>query len=52
MTQLKQGLDDLALFSGTPAFEQPLHVGRPNIAEKASIMHHIEGVLDRRWLTS
>ena len=49
---LKQAAADLAIFSGKPCFEEPLHVGRPNIAEKAAILRRFEEVLDRRWLTN
>jgi len=48
----KTSLDQLALLGGAPAFDAPLHVGRPNIADKAGILRRIEEVLDRRWLTN
>jgi dTDP-4-amino-4,6-dideoxygalactose transaminase len=49
---VKTSLDQLALLGGTPAFDSPLHVGRPNIPDKADILRRVEEVLDRRWLTN
>jgi len=42
----------LALFGAPPAFAEPLHVGRPNIGDRARLMQRIEDVLERRWLTN
>ncbi|CAG1066546.1 dTDP-4-amino-4,6-dideoxy-D-glucose transaminase [uncultured bacterium] len=44
--------DDLAVFSGKPAFSEKLHVGRPNIGDRNGLMEKINDVLDRRWLTN
>jgi dTDP-4-amino-4,6-dideoxygalactose transaminase len=49
---MKHNLDDLALFGGKPAFEEPLHVGRPNIGHRDSFLARINSILDRRWLTN
>lgn len=46
------GLDDLALLGGKPAFTEPLHVGRPNVGDRARLLQRIEDLLDRRWLTN
>lgn len=46
------GLKDLAIFDGTPAFEEKLHVGRPNIGDRGALLARIENMLDRRWLTN
>lgn len=43
---------DLALFGGAPAFPEPVHVGRPNIGNRAALMHRFEDILDSRWLTN
>jgi len=43
---------DLALLGAVPAFDAPLHVGRPNIGDRARILELIEGVLDSRWFTN
>lgn len=42
----------LAIFGGTPAFPEPLHVGRPNIGDRARLERRFGEVLDRRWLTN
>jgi dTDP-4-amino-4,6-dideoxygalactose transaminase len=44
---------DLALLGGgPPAFDEPRHVGRPNVGDRRRLMQRIEGVLDRMWLTN
>ena len=48
----KQSAADLALLGGPPAFAEPLHVGRPNIGNRARLMERINELLDRRWLTN
>jgi dTDP-4-amino-4,6-dideoxygalactose transaminase len=42
----------LAIFGHSPAFDMPLHVGRPNLPDKGAILERIEGVLDSGWLTN
>ena len=42
----------LAIIGGTPAFGEPLHVGRPNIGDRERLMERIGEILDRRWLTN
>lgn len=49
---LKQKLNDLAAFGGTPAFAEPLHVGRPNIGNRQAMARRLEEILDRNWLTN
>jgi dTDP-4-amino-4,6-dideoxygalactose transaminase len=48
----KKTIDDLALFGGRPAFDQPLHVGRPNIGDRQKFSTRVNDILDRRWLTN
>lgn len=43
---------DLALHGAAPAFEQTLHVGRPNIGDRAAFMHRLDQILDNQWLTN
>jgi dTDP-4-amino-4,6-dideoxygalactose transaminase len=45
-------MSEPAILGGTPAFPEPVHVGRPNIGDRARLMERIEGVIDRRWLTN
>lgn len=49
---MKRLLDDLAILGGEPAFPVPLHVGRPNIGDRAALLARINDLLDRRWLTN
>lgn len=48
----KQRVSDLALFGGTSAFAESLHVGRPNIPDREAFLRRISDLLDRRWLTN
>jgi dTDP-4-amino-4,6-dideoxygalactose transaminase len=48
----KRGLSELAIANGMPTFPEPLHVGRPNIGERADFMRRVDEILDRRWLTN
>lgn len=43
---------DLAINGAAPAFEQPLHVGRPNIGSRESFLKYAGDIFDRRWLTN
>ncbi len=45
-------VNQLAIFGGRPRFAEPLHVGRPNIGDRARLSERIEDMLDRRWLTN
>ena len=49
---MKTCLSDLAIFGGTPAFAEKLHVGRPNIGNRQRLLERINALLDRRWLTN
>lgn len=48
----KSKISDLAVFGGSPAFTEKLHVGRPNIGDRGALMTRINALLDRRWLTN
>jgi dTDP-4-amino-4,6-dideoxygalactose transaminase len=49
---LKTQLIDLAVLGGIPAFQEKLHVGRPNIGDRDRILEHVNTILDNRWLTN
>lgn len=49
---MKRSLNDLAIFGGNPAFDDQLHVGRPNIGNRERLLERINALLDRRWLTN
>ena len=52
MATVKSRVDDLAIFGGKPAFRSQLHVGRPNIGDRQTLLKRINDLLDRRWLTN
>jgi dTDP-4-amino-4,6-dideoxygalactose transaminase len=43
---------DLAINGAPPAFEQPLHVGRPNIGDREAFLKYAGEMFDRRWLSN
>src|SRR6266571_3792586 len=49
---MKDRLEKLAIFGGTSAFGESLHVGRPNIGDRARLVERIGDMLDRRWLSN
>ena len=42
----------LAVFTGKPAFPEPLHVGRPNLGDRKRLFERFDQMLDRRWLSN
>lgn len=46
------GMRQPAILGGAPAFERVLHVGRPNIGDRAGLHQALDDILDRRWLTN
>lgn len=42
----------LAILGGVPSFTESLHVGRPNIADRAGFLERLNDILDRDWLTN
>lgn len=49
---MRANLRTLAILGGTPAFAEPLHVGRPNLGNREHLLKRIEDMLDRRWFTN
>lgn len=43
---------DLAIAGAPPAFLEPLHVGRPNIADPDAYLERVRGMLDAKWFTN
>jgi dTDP-4-amino-4,6-dideoxygalactose transaminase len=43
---------DLAINGAAPAFDDPLHVGRPNMGDRDAFMRHVGDIFDRRWLSN
>jgi dTDP-4-amino-4,6-dideoxygalactose transaminase len=50
--QLKSTVSDLAYFGGDTTFDEPLHVGRPNIGNRQDFEKRLVDILDRHWLTN
>ncbi len=47
-----QSVRQLAVLGGEPLFEQPFHVGRPNIGDRARFLERVDTMLDRRWFSN
>ena len=45
-------LQDLAVNGADPAFDESLHVGRPNIGDREEFLKLAGDIFDRRWLTN
>ena len=43
---------DLAINGAAPAFEEVLHVGRPNIGDREKFQGLVDAMFDRRWLSN
>lgn len=50
--RLDASIDELAIFGGEPAFTETLHIGRPNIGDRARLFERLNDMLDRRWLSN
>jgi dTDP-4-amino-4,6-dideoxygalactose transaminase len=50
--QMKESIEQLAILNGAPAFQEKLHVGRPNIGNRDQLLKRINELLDRRWLSN
>lgn len=48
----RQTVAELAILGTHPLFQDALHVGRPNIGDRAALLNRIGDLLDRRWLTN
>jgi dTDP-4-amino-4,6-dideoxygalactose transaminase len=49
---VKSSANNLAIFGGAPAFDEALHVGRPNIGNRQKFEERVGDILDRKWLTN
>ena len=47
-----KSLDDLAILGGSPRFDEALHVGRPNIGDRATLLRRVAEVADSRRLSN
>lgn len=48
----KSGIKDLAIFGGPPAFQNPLHVNRPNFGNRETFVDRLDGMLENRRFTN
>jgi dTDP-4-amino-4,6-dideoxygalactose transaminase len=48
----KRHVGDLAVLGGPACFPEKLHVGCPNIGDRARLAERFEDLLDRKWLTN
>jgi dTDP-4-amino-4,6-dideoxygalactose transaminase len=48
----KTTVAELTFFGGKPAFQDALHVGRPNIGNREKFEERVSDILDRKWLTN
>ncbi len=42
----------LAILGATPSFPEPLHVGRPNLGDRETMLRRVNEIFDRRWFTN
>jgi dTDP-4-amino-4,6-dideoxygalactose transaminase len=49
---LKAKVTDLALLGGERAFNEPLHVGRPNVGDWDQFLRRVKALWDREWFTN
>ena len=47
-----QKLSDLAINGAPPAFDEQLHVGRPNIGNREAFIKYVDKIFDNRWLSN
>lgn len=52
ITKTIRSSHDLAINGAPPAFAETVHVGRPNIGDRAAFMGYVEAILDSHWLTN
>lgn len=49
---MKRKIQELVVFGGPKTFNEKLHVGRPNIGDRARLFERFNAILDRRWFTN
>lgn len=48
----KSSTKDLAIFGGTPAFAELLHVGKPNMGDSESFLSRVRDIMQRLWFSN
>ena len=51
-TKILRSKADLAINGASPAFAEPLHVGRPNTGDREVFLQRVNQILDNQWLTN
>lgn len=51
MKRVKSG-SDLAINGAPPMFDFPIHVGRPNLGDRAVFDRYVDGIFERNWLSN
>jgi dTDP-4-amino-4,6-dideoxygalactose transaminase len=51
MKQIKSKAD-LAINGAEPAFDEMLHVGRPNIGDKSEFLKYVDQIFESKWLSN
>lgn len=49
---MKTAASELAILGGPPAFAEPLHVGRPNVGDRETVLRAIDEAMSDRWLSN
>jgi dTDP-4-amino-4,6-dideoxygalactose transaminase len=49
---MRKTIAGLAILGGAPAFQEKVHVGRPNIGDRERLLERINHILDTRWLSN
>jgi len=47
-----RAVSNLAIFGCVPTFSEQLHVGRPNLGSRESMLRRVNEIFDRRWFTN
>lgn len=47
-----RSVKDLAINGAVPAFNEAVHVGRPNLGNKEAFHQYVDDIFDRDWLTN
>ena len=50
--KLKNHIDELSVFGGPALFDEKMHVGRPNLPDRTSLLRRLDDIFERRWLTN
>ncbi|MBM7130055.1 DegT/DnrJ/EryC1/StrS family aminotransferase [Dyella mobilis] len=50
--KLIRSSDDLAIYGASPAYSEPLHVGRPNVGSRDTFLRLAGEMFDRHWFSN